>query len=372
MSQTSGNRQRSAFSGWLRTGKLPPRPNPDGLEFKFNPWHDPADGKFTFAGSGRHYGAGGANAANRASGRIAGGSNRAPSVGHRNPAPIAAAPKAQTPRTGQSAGSNARSTDRGSVKVPRRQIQEPPLNNQTNRVTELVGGFGEKLYDVAEGTAKSIYSVMTTPPTTTGYNVVRGLAGMIDSGIAAEDVPARRQVARAADAVANASARDVGRALGSVVGNVAVTVATGATGAGVARVSNLSRLRAVRPRATYDPPQIGWAKENVKSDKLWKAYNDSAPGARSGQAPTLMRTMPNGSKRPVKFDGVQGDYVIDRKWGVRDAPRALAQLKRQSEVLAQHRVIGIWEVPTPALKVKALKILKKHNVTNIKVKVVKP
>ncbi|KQS03233.1 hypothetical protein ASG11_02300 [Sphingomonas sp. Leaf357] len=192
---------------------------------------------------------------------------------------------------------------------------------------------------------------------------------MIDGAIAVEDIPARRQVARAADAVANASARDIGRAVGSVAGNVVLTAAPGAA---VARFSQLNRLRTMRPRVTYDPPQIGWVKENLKSDKPWKAYNDSAPGARPGQAPTLTRTMPDGSKRPVKFDGVQGDYMIDRKWGVRDAARGRAQAVRQSEVLAQHRSIGLWEVPTPVQKTKALKLLKKKNITNIKVKVVKP
>lgn len=369
MIQTSGGRQRSAFSGWLRTGKLPPMPDSDGLEFKFNPWHDPEDGKFTFAGSGRHYGAGGANAANRASGRIAGGSNRAPSVGHRNPAPIAAASKAQTPRTGQSAGGNARSTDRVSVKMPRRPVPEPPLNNQTNRVTEFVGGVGEGLYDVAKEAAAGVYSVLTTHPATTGYNMVRGAAGMIDGAIAAEDVPARRQVARAADAVANASARDVGRAMGSVAGNVVLTVAPGAA---VAKVSGVSRLRAVRPRTTYDPPQIGWAKENLGRDSEAKRYNDSATGARPNQAPTLMRELPNGSQRPVKFDGVDGDFVIERKTKVVTAPNARAQVLRQSQVLAQHRLIGVWEVPTPTQKKKALRLFKRLNVTNIKVRVVKP
>jgi hypothetical protein len=66
-----------------------------------------------------------------------------------------------------------------------------------------------------------------------------------------------------------------------------------------------------------------------------------------------------GSKRPVKFDGIQGDYVIDRKWKVVDAPHARAQLLRQSEVLAEHRLIGTWEVPTPAQKAKALKLFKR-------------
>jgi hypothetical protein len=48
--------KRSSFELWLRTGH---RSCPDiaqTLECKFNPWHDPDDGRFTFAGSGRHYG----------------------------------------------------------------------------------------------------------------------------------------------------------------------------------------------------------------------------------------------------------------------------------------------------------------------------
>ncbi|WP_294239425.1 hypothetical protein [uncultured Sphingomonas sp.] len=192
---------------------------------------------------------------------------------------------------------------------------------------------------------------------------------MIDAAIAAEDTPARIQVSRAASAVANASARDIGRATGTVAGNVALAVAPGAT---LSKVAALRRLRMARPRTTYEPPQIGWVRETTRSKKSWKTYNDAAPGARAGQAPTLMRTMADGSKRPVKFDGIQGDYVIDRKWKVVDAPHARAQLLRQSQVLAEHRLIGTWEVPTLVEKNKALKLFKKMSVTNIHVKVVKP
>ena len=53
--------RRSAFAFWLRTGRLPSVHRADGLEVKFNPWHDPEDGRFTFAGSGRHYGRSGNN-----------------------------------------------------------------------------------------------------------------------------------------------------------------------------------------------------------------------------------------------------------------------------------------------------------------------
>jgi hypothetical protein len=73
----------------------------------------------------------------------------------------------------------------------------------------------------------------------------------------------------------------------------------------------LRRLLIARPRITFDPPQIGWVKETSKSKKPWKSYNDSAPGARTGQAPTLMRTMADGSKRPVKFDGTHPIEAAD-------------------------------------------------------------
>lgn len=44
-----------AFSYWLRTGRRIANRSPTGVEMKFNPWHDPANGQFTFANSGvRH------------------------------------------------------------------------------------------------------------------------------------------------------------------------------------------------------------------------------------------------------------------------------------------------------------------------------
>lgn len=194
-------------------------------------------------------------------------------------------------------------------------------------------------------------------------------AEKLRSAIAAEDTPARIQVSRAVDAVANASPREIGRATGSVAGNVTLAATPGAA---LGKISALRRLRGVAPRTSYDPPQIGWVKENLGRDTPAKLYNDSATGAQPGQAPTLMRTMPDGSKRPVKFDGIQGEYVIDRKWSVVNRHRARAQLLRQSEVLAQHRLIGTWEVPNEAERIAALKLLRKMNVTNIKVRVVKP
>ena len=348
---------------------VPSALGPDGLELKFNPWHDPADGRFTFAGAGRHDGSTQTDTTSARNDRARSGSGRAPSLGDSYTSLTAKPPKAETPRARSLTGDDPKSVERRSAKVQSTRIPEARPGGQPNPVAEFVGGVGQGLYDVGEGTVAGFHAALTTNPVTTVRNAGRGIAAMIDTAIAAEDTPAHIQVSRAASAVANASARDIGRAAGKVAGNVALAVAPGAA---LSKAAALRRLAIARPRITFDPPQIGWVKETTKSKKPWKPYNDSAPGARAGQAPTLMRTMPNGSKRPVKFDGIQGDYMVDRKWAVVNRPRSRAQILRQSEVLAQHRLIGTWEVPTPVEKTKALKLLKQMSITNIHVKVLKP
>lgn len=47
-----------AFSFWLRTGRLPRWARDAVPERKYNPWHDPDDGRFTLAGTGRYFGRG--------------------------------------------------------------------------------------------------------------------------------------------------------------------------------------------------------------------------------------------------------------------------------------------------------------------------
>jgi hypothetical protein len=58
MAELSEDEWRLAFPMWLRTGRLPSIRNGDAIERKFNPWHDPEDGRFTFAGTGRYHGGG--------------------------------------------------------------------------------------------------------------------------------------------------------------------------------------------------------------------------------------------------------------------------------------------------------------------------
>lgn len=354
MIRTSNHRQQSAFSHWLRTGRLPPVSTVGGVELKFNPWHDPDDGRFTFAGSGRHHGAGGGQAADRAN--------------PRQPQ-ISAKRRLEAAGAGQTARSAPKPAGRGAT-VTRFKPVGTQQGKRGNPAVEFVGGVGEGLYGVAEGVVTGAYAALTTNPATTARNAVLGVASTIDAAIAAEETPARVQISRAANAIANATPRDIGRAAGSVAGNVAVSVGPGAA---VAKVSAARRLRMARPSpGPFPPPQIGWVKENLGRDSPAKRYNDSAPNARPGMAPTLMRTMADGSKRPVKFDGVRGEYVEDWKLKVVTAPRARAQVLRQSQALEENGVIGTWVVPNEVQHAKALKLFKSMNVKNIKVRVVKP
>lgn len=369
MHSVAGTRHR-AFSAWLRTGRLPIQLASRELEFKFNPWHDPENGRFTFVGQGRYFGPG-----NARSGDGQGQGQDRPKINFvedpDQPA-IASVEDAEAWAAGQLAKygdiPGYPEAIEGRLQLYKHAIaarSPDPLR----QMADFASGAGEGLLDTATEAVAGVYALLTTNPLTTAANIGIGIAEAIDAAIEAENTPTYAHLTRAANSVANASAREIGHATGSVVGNAALAVTQGAA---LSKVSTLRGVRNARPRPTYDPPQVGWVKETLKSNEPWKIYNDSATGSRPGQAPTLMRTMPDGSRRPVKFDGIQGDFLIDRKWAVPDAPRARAQLLRQSEVLSQHRLIGVWEVPTSAQKIKAVKLLRKMNVTNIKVRVVKP
>ena len=55
MNESAGVRL-SSFSIWLRTGRWPRMQSLQTIETKYNHWHDPRDGRFTFTGAGQHDG----------------------------------------------------------------------------------------------------------------------------------------------------------------------------------------------------------------------------------------------------------------------------------------------------------------------------
>ena len=99
MTDTSLSDERRAFSYWLRTGRRLRISAASVIETKFNPWHDPSNGQFTFASSGTrsaYRGGGGSFGGGGASGRGAGPKVARP-VLKTLPAPKGAHPPTITP-----------------------------------------------------------------------------------------------------------------------------------------------------------------------------------------------------------------------------------------------------------------------------------
>ncbi|UOO87161.1 VENN motif pre-toxin domain-containing protein [Neisseria arctica] len=121
-----------------------------------------------------------------------------------------------------------------------------------------------------------------------------------------------------------------------------------------------------------------WVKENAHMGSKARSYNDAATGARSniqtkqGEAPALERTLADGSKKLVRFDGVENNILIDRKISVVTTPKAKDQAIRQSQALKENGMTGRWEVSSELQANRANKLLKELNIKNISVKVVKP
>jgi hypothetical protein len=130
------------------------------------------------------------------------------------------------------------------------------------------------------------------------------------------------------------------------------------------------------PDPGFTKGQVDWIPENAHMSPEAKAYNDGALGARvdsvtgTSEAPELSYQDTNGNVRPVRFDGQDGDVMIDRKLSVTTFPKSQAQALRQSEALSQNGLTGRWEVPTQTEATRALKMFVKLDIKNIGVKVV--
>lgn len=372
---SAAEQRRHAFSVWLRTGRWPRNLDSRQREFKFNPWHDTRNGRFTFPGAGRYFARGGANSPNAAP-------QDSPKIDLfiDDPAkPRLTSVEEIDAWAAKLLAEHGNKPGYAEAIEARRQRYKENLASRPSdplgKVVEFAEGLGEGFYDVGKGVVTGFYSLVTTNPITSVQNIEFGIARMLDGAIAAEDTPAHVQITRAAASMANASAHDVGYALGSVAGNVGLAVVPGAITTKVSSSSRVGKVGAVA--APKRPPKIIWVDENIGLKGVAKNYNDSAMGARSnvatkrGRVPALERTMPDGTIRAVKFDGVDGDYLIDRKWSIYTTQKSKEQALRQSDALAQHGLTAIWEVPTQIQKNRAIKMLNQLNIPNITVRVIK-
>ncbi|GHO92744.1 hypothetical protein KSF_027920 [Reticulibacter mediterranei] len=156
-------------------------------------------------------------------------------------------------------------------------------------------------------------------------------------------------------------------------GREMVSAATGVVSAGKVAVGG---AKLASSAAGFVAGLVQWVKEKATMSKEARAYNDGAPGKTVDPVigetltPALNYKDANGNIKQVRFDGQDGNILVDRKVSVTRYPKARRQAFRQSQALDQNDMTGCWEVPTEAAAEQARNMLAKLGITNIEVKVV--
>ncbi|MCW3844989.1 polymorphic toxin-type HINT domain-containing protein, partial [Micromonospora yasonensis] len=115
-------------------------------------------------------------------------------------------------------------------------------------------------------------------------------------------------------------------------------------------------------------PEYGMPKESYD-------YQSGVAGARSNpqtgraMAPQLSMPGADGVAVTAKFDGVNGNEIIDRKVGLRFTDKMVDLARRQAGTAAYHGLQPVWEVPTAEMAGVANRFLKFAKVSTIQVRV---
>jgi hypothetical protein len=125
-------------------------------------------------------------------------------------------------------------------------------------------------------------------------------------------------------------------------------------------LSNVGGLNAASP--------ITWVNETVTNEDAL-AYEKGAPGWIEGKAPQLSASDAEGTVT-AKFDGVDGNVMVDRKLSVMTYPKSLMQALRQSAVAAENGYAIRWEVPDLNQANRATNMFNQLGIKNIQVVIV--
>ncbi|MBW8482523.1 LamG-like jellyroll fold domain-containing protein [Actinomadura parmotrematis] len=103
-------------------------------------------------------------------------------------------------------------------------------------------------------------------------------------------------------------------------------------------------------------------------------YQSGVAGARSdlgsgrSLAPQLEMPGIDGDPVTAKFDGLQGDEIIDRKSNPMFTAKAVDQARRQAATAAYHGLRPVWELPTPAAIAAAGRFMASAGITTIELR----
>jgi hypothetical protein len=113
---------------------------------------------------------------------------------------------------------------------------------------------------------------------------------------------------------------------------------------------------------------LTWVAENARMSPEAFAYQSGATGARAGVAPALRYSDRSGL---VRFDGLDGRLLIDRKLSFYSTPKARLALDRASMAVRQNPFYSLRiEVPNMVQYKRGMRLLGEQGITNIRIGIV--
>ncbi len=157
----------------------------------------------------------------------------------------------------------------------------------------------------------------------------------------------------------------------------AIAVGVGADTGSAGNFEQMHLFPQTKPARGNASQLVRWVDENANMPQEARNYQSSATGVSSNwrtgssQAPQLTYRVGQ-TTRTARFDGLDGDVLVDRKLSITFYPASLNEARRQSEALSQNGLTGRWEVPTIEQKRQAKRLFRKLGITNIRATVVVP
>lgn len=219
--------RRAAFSVWLRTGRWPRAETARSVEVKFNPWHDPRNGQFTFGPGGPR----------------SEGQTRSDPIGDllkEDPSlrPITTIEQADAWRARLLAKYGTLPRFRKAIEAQYKVYESkvpPRRQSPVSQAIEFYTGEAQALLDIGKNTAIGTYNLITQPGPTIRSGVTQFLR--TTNAIITDDTPTYVYIDRAAKWLNNASAYQLGYAAGTAAGNLILTIAPEAAALKISTIS---------------------------------------------------------------------------------------------------------------------------------------
>jgi len=270
----SGQRQPTAFSIWMRTGRWPTAEAAPGVEVKLNPWHDPRNGRFTFGPGGPR------SKTDQRPDPTGDLLKEDPSL-----PPITTIEQADAWRGRLLAKYGHLRRHREAIEARYKIYQSavaPRRASFARQAIEFYTGEIQAVGDTGKGALIGAYNLVTKPGPTirsAGTQFLRTVDAIIT-----DDTPTHVYFDRAAKWVANASPKQLGYAVGAAATNFALTVVPASAALKISTISRIGRAGNYAPLIEKIPTRKNFDIYEVLSEQPISGTSRSAHRASANKA----------------------------------------------------------------------------------------